>query len=277
LPEFESTEYSGAESGKVEREGLPPGYRMRADAHYVDSLNAPRGDRARENGRSAAADEPARPGADRRLLDQLADDVAAIESAASLLAGERSPLARRVGLDLIKAQSARAAWLLRANAVSAASELDAQARRRLLRDVISQVRDRAGVECRLVGVTLDADASADAGVSLVPEAVLSAGLTGAIMAQLGLLEGAEGAVLRVRAAVASTEISAIAIDISQDVAGIPAGSQNRFFDAAWVARPGGWLAATGAATARVAAERVGGTIALITAERRGCTIRLTLP
>jgi len=178
---------------------------------------------------------------------------------------------------LIKAQSARAAWLLRAHAVTSAPELDVQARRRLLRDVIAQVRDRAGVECRLVGVTLDADASDDAGVSLVPEAALSAGLTGAIIAQLGLLEGAESAVVRVRASVAATEISAISIDITQDVAGIPAGSQARFFDGGWVTRPGGWLAATGAATVRAAAERMGGAVALVTAERRGCTIRLTLP
>lgn len=278
MPEFESTDYTSAESGKVEREGLPSGYRMRADAHYVDSLSAPRADRARDGSRGTVMDEPARPAAhDRRLFDQLADDVAAIESAASLLAGERSPLARRVGLDLIKAQSARAAWLLRANAVMSAPELDAQARRRLLRDVIAQVRERAGVECRLLGVTLDADASDDAAVTLVSEAALSAGLTGAIIAQLGLLDGSEGAVVRVRAGVAPAEISAISIEVTQDVAAIPAGSQARFFDAAWVTRPGGWLAAMGAATARIAAERMGGAVALVTTERRGCTIRLTLP
>jgi hypothetical protein len=252
---------------------------MRADAHYVDTLgSSSRSERVRETPRAAAPDEPARHVAqDRRLFDQLAEDVGAIESAAALLAGERSPLLRRVGLDLIKAQSARASWLLRAMALADAADPDAQPRRRLLRDVLGQLRDRVVIECRLMGVSLDVEVSADAGITLVPEALVAAGLTGAILAQLGLVDGQDAAHIRVRAHIAPTEVSAVSIEVSQDAAAVPAGFQARFFDSSWVTRPGGWLAAIGAATARSAAERLGGGISLVTTERRTCVIRLILP
>jgi len=281
VSEFESAEFSSTEPAKVEREGLPAGYRMRADAHYVDTLTANpahRSERARESARQSPADESPRAGAhDRRLFDQLAEDVGAIESAAALLAGEKSPLLRRVGLDLIKAQSARASWLLRAMALADAPDPDAQPRRRLLRDVLAQLRDRVVVECRLMGVGLDVEVSADAGVTLVPEGLLSAGVTGAVLAQLGLVDGQDAAHIRVRAHIAPTEVSAVSIDISQDSAPIPSGFQARFFDSSWVTRPGGWLAAIGASSARAAAERLGGGVSLVTTERRGCVIRLILP
>jgi len=277
VSEFESAEFSSTEPAKVEREGLPPGYRMRADAHYVDTLTH-RGERARESARQSQADESPRAGAhDRRLFDQLAEDVGAIESAAALLAGEKSPLLRRVGLDLIKAQSARASWLLRAMALADAPDPDAQPRRRLLRDVLAQLRDRVVVECRLMGVGLDVEVSADAGVTLVPEGLLSAGVTGAVLAQLGLVDGQDAAHIRVRAHIAPTEVSAVSIDISQDSAPVPSGFQARFFDSSWVTRPGGWLAAIGGSSARAAAERLGGGVSLVTTERRGCVIRLILP
>jgi len=281
VSEFESAEFSSTEPAKVEREGLPSGYRMRADAHYVDTLTANpthRSERARESARQSPADESPRASAhDRRLFDQLSEDVGAIESAAALLAGEKSPLLRRVGLDLIKAQSARASWLLRAMALADAPDPDAQPRRRLLRDVLAQVRDRVVVECRLMGVGLEVEVSADAGVTLVPEGLLSAGVTGAVLAQLGLVDGQDAAHIRVRAHIAPTEVSAVSIDISQDSAPVPSGFQARFFDSSWVTRPGGWLAAIGAASARAAAERLGGGVSLVTTERRGCLIRLILP
>lgn len=280
MSDFESADFTGSTTGnigKTEREGLPSGYRMRADAHYVDSLTgSPRPERARD-GRGGAGDETSRVGAqDRRLFDHLADEVAAIESAAAMLTNDRSPLARRVGLDLIKAQSARAAWLLRASALAATGDSDTVVRRRPLGAILADLRERAAVECRLVGVALEIDAAPDASSADLPEMPVATGLTGAIMAQLGLLTGIEGAVIRVRVAATPGDPSTLTIDVVQDAAPLPASAQSRFFDAAWVARPGGWVAATGAATARLAAERLGGTAA-VTIERRGCAIRWTLP
>jgi hypothetical protein len=279
VSEFESADFSGTETGKVEREGLPPGYRMRADAHYVDSLSgASRGDRGRESGRAHAGDPVARPSATNpRLLDQLSEDVAAIESAAALLTGDRSALMRRVGLDLIKAQATRAAWLLRANALLAGGETDDNARRRALGEILTQVRERLAVECRLMGVGLDLHVAPDAAAVLQPELAVSAGVTGAILAQLGLVSGIEGAVIRVRAALVPGDDRSLTIDVTQDSAPVPAGGAARFFDIDWSSRPGGWLAAVGASAARAAAERLGGAASVVTTERRGCNVNLGLP
>ena len=94
---------------RPEREGLPPSYRMRADAHYVDQLTAPR---RPEPARAALADgDP--PDADpfdrdrlrARMHARLAEDLATIASAAALLAGDASPMARRLNTDLIRAEA----------------------------------------------------------------------------------------------------------------------------------------------------------------------------
>jgi len=279
VSEFESADFSGTETGKVEREGLPPGYRMRADAHYVDSLSgASRADRGRESGRANAGDPIARPGATNpRLLDQLSEDVAAIESAAALLTSDKSALMRRVGLDLIKAQATRASWLLRANALLAGGETDDNARRRPLGEILAQVRERAGVECRLMGVGLELHVTPEAARVPQPETTVVAGVTGLVLAQLGLCTGTEGALIRIQAGLNPGEIGAISIDVSQDATPLPSGGLGRFFDADWVTRPGGWLAAVGAATARAAADRLDGSATVVTTERRGCKVNLGLP
>ena len=278
MSEFDAADFTGSEPVRAEREGLPAGYRMRADAHYVDLLaGSPRSDRGRDAARAIAIDDLARTGASsRQLLDHLAEDVASIESAAALLAGDRSPLMRRVGLDLIKAQATRASWLLRANALLNSPDIDDLARRRPLGEILAQVRERLAVECRLMGVGLDVQITPDAAAVLQPEAAVSAGVSGAILAQLGLVASADQPVIRVRAALETGENRGVFVQVTQDSAPVPAGTVSRFFDIDWSSRPGGWLAAIGASTARAAAERLGGS-AVFTSERRGGNVNLALP
>jgi hypothetical protein len=250
---------------------------MRADAHYVDSLSASaRVDRARDRARLAEGDDPApRVLDDRRLLDQVTEGVAAIESAAAMLVADKSPLGRRVGLDLIRAQASRASWLMRAHALLGAADPDAVVRRRPLGALLADVRERAGVECRLNGFALEVRITDEAAALQFAEGAVSVGLTGAVMAQLGLANGADAGVIRIQAAVLRGELASI--DVTQDAAPVAASASARFFDAAWTGRPGGWLAAVGAATARAGAERLGGTATVPPADGRGCTIRWTLP
>ena len=63
------------------------------------------------------------------------------------------------------------------------------------------------------------------------------------------------------------------IEISQDAVAVPSSLKQRFFDADWVERPGGWLGAIGAAAAEAAAVQLGGGINLSVGTRRGCTLR----
>ena len=279
MSDFESSDFQAGDSIKPEREGLPSGYRMRADAHYVDLLaSSPRTERPRvEPPRVRDDQSQIRVARDRRVLDHLAGDVAAIEAAAAMLSSDATPLSRRVSLDLIKAQSARAAWLLRAQALLAGHTPERAPRSHVIGDVLAQMRDRLAAECRLTGVGLQVTCESRAAVT-IDDASVTLGVTGAVIALVGLLAGVDGAVIRVEAIVDvdGDDDDLQSIEVSQDAVAIPATLKQRFFDADWVERPGGWLGAMGAATAEAAAVQLGGGINLSLGSRRGCTIRFEL-
>ena len=292
MSEFEPHEFPGTEPAKPEREGLPAGYRMRADPHYVELLSSGgRAERVRSEGRSEGRPEGrpdgkivpreteltavARVPRERRIFNHLIEEITAIESAAALLAGDSSPLTRRVSLDLIKAQAARAAWLLRAQSVVAGAAPELAPRTSQVGVLLGQLRDRLAAECRLVGVGLQIATESNASVT-VDEGALSLGVTGAVVALLPFMSGTENTFIRIEAIVEEDgdEDDLQAIEVSQDTVTLSATARQRFFDADWQERPGGWLAATGAVVAMATAERLGGRGSLSTGARRGCTIRL---
>jgi hypothetical protein len=267
-----------------EREGLPPGYRMRADAHYVDQLTSRdqstsrRTERGVDSARSAAVedlpeeDEPTdRARVRSHVLARLTEGLGSIASASALLAGDASPLARRATLDVIRAETWRAAWLVAAQGI-----LDApgrlQIRPRLLGPILERVRQGFEPECRLSDTTLHFSAS-DWNVAVaVDEGALVAGITGALVATLGLLGRPEGAVIRVSAETHGGELRSL--EIAQDDVSVPSSASLRFFDPVWAERPGGWMAGIGAATAKAVAQQHGGNAVLLVGERRGTVIRL---
>jgi hypothetical protein len=265
----------GGAHAKAEREGLPPGYRMRADAHYVDQLSrrserdASRGSSALDEG-DAVADGRERRG--ERLLAQVSEDVAAIGAAATLLT-DGSALARRLSVDLIRAQAWRASWLLRAHAMLEGGARG-HARPRPLGALLEQLRQGLSPECRLAGVTLHIQAS-DWNTSVaVDEAAIIAGVTGAVVATLGVLGHVEGAVVRIAVDASGGELRAI--EVAQDEVAASPALGLRFFDASWSDRPGGFAAMIGALSARAAGQQHGGGATLLMGDRRGTTVRLAL-
>lgn len=262
------------------REGLPSSYRMRADAHYVDTL-ASRRERV-EARRPAPATPPAftgtrgpepPPAATRarrsdRVLARVGEEIAAITSAAALLGTDTSALARQTGQELIRAQAWRAAWLLKASMLLDGRH--AGERRPVpLVTLVEQLRQGLAPECRLAGVTLHVHAP-DV-TALIDTQLVTTGVTGAVMATLGLVAGCQGASLRVTFDVAGGELRAV--DVSQDLV-VPASTViERVFDPAWSERPGGWTALMGALAAREAA-RPGGGQAELTAEQGGSRLRI---
>jgi hypothetical protein len=247
---------------KPVREGLPPTYRMRADAHYVDQLTTGRGERQTHD----AA------GRTDRLLAQLAENLATIESAAELLGGERASVGRRVNLDLIRAEASRASWMIRAYALAQGAHAP-QIRRRPLGFLLSQVRARVAAECRLAGVLLAVHASEWEATVAVDEAIVVTGLAGAVHALLGLFEPGEAATIKIRAVATGGQLRSV--DVSQDEVLIQSNALRRFFDAAWADRPGGWVAALGAAAARAAAQQHGGDALVIVNDSGGTTLHLS--
>lgn len=272
------------------REGLPAAYRMRADAHYVDQLTSRRSERAsletRRGEVAARSEVPARPddgakteeraGAPRhrrgdRVLAQLSEDIATIQSAAALLSGESSAVARRVGVDLIRSHAWRAGWLFRAHQILEGLHR-AHIRPRPIGPLLAQVRDGLAAECRLTGSTLSVHASDWNAVVDVDEEGLVAGLSGAVLALIGLA-GSDGMAIKVTAIVSDGELRAI--DVTQEAVQVGAAIAQHFLDSSWTERPGGWTAGLGATVAKSAAHLAGGEAVFLAGDRRGSTVRLT--
>lgn len=266
-------------SAKAEREGLPPGYRMRADAHYVEQLSTSsrRAERV-DSARAAVDSDPelqgdARERRQERLLAQVGEEIAAIGTAANLLTGDGATLARRLSVDLIRAQAWRASWLLRSHAMLDGAPR-AQVRPRPIGALLEQIRQGLTPECRLAGVSLQIHAS-DWNASVpVDDAAIVAGVTGAVVATLGLLGQADGAAVRIVADASNGELRAI--EVSQDDVSASPALSHRLFDATWIDRPGGFTAMIGALSARAAAQQHGGSASVSLGDRRGTTIRLNL-
>jgi hypothetical protein len=284
----DSTDSTHPEHGKPEREGLPAGYRMRADTsmvdlgharadlHYVDELTARRSDRwraaASRDAGTATADPPDARGARMdRAFAQLAEDLATIGSAAALVGGDASPMARRLNLDLVRSEAWRAGWLVRA-----CSLLDRPRRGSLkprpLAAVLGAVRSGFAPECRLAGIDLRVQASDWNAIVSIDEPAVIAGLCGAIVATLGLVDQSEGAAIEINARALGGELRDIEV-LQNDVAVVDDLAQ-RFFEPG-IDRPGGWVAEIGALTARAVAEQHGGTAEFEAADV-GSTVRIRL-
>jgi hypothetical protein len=250
---------------------------MRADAHYVDQLSGRRPDRAerdRDSARVVAAPEvdeaDARERRSERILAQLQEELATLASGTAMLSNG-SGLARRIGVDLVRVETWRANWLIRAHALVDGRER-AALRPRPLGPLVDQIRQGILPECRLAGVALQVTASDWNGTVNVDEAVLTAGVTGAVLATLGLIGSQEGAEIRIAFDASGGELRTV--EITQDEAVPGPSAAVRFFDLAWADRPGGWLAGLGAVTARLAAQQHGGTAVFQVADRRGSLIRI---
>lgn len=271
---------AGPSTSKGEREGLPSGYRMRADAHYVEQLTSRRADKIeRDSLRGAPADvevpsDPeTRERRSDRMLAQLQEEIATIGSAAAMLTNDGSPLARRLSIDLIRAQAWRASWLVRAYGIVEGRERG-PLRQKPLASLLEQVRQGLTPECRLAGVTLQVQATDWNANVPIDEPVLVAGITGGVIATLGLVGQTEGTVIRVHVDAAGTELRSV--EISQDEVAAPQSAGLRFFDLSWAERPGGWSAGLAALAVRAAAQQHGGAAVLLVGERRGSTVRMNL-
>jgi hypothetical protein len=262
---------------------------MRADAHYVEQLTSRRTDRVyTDQPRAVAATAAVKDGdapepelrerrdpRDRRgdrVLAQISEEVATIESALAMLGGGSSATAQRVTLDLVKSHAHRAGWLLRAQGLLDGTHRG-QMKTRPLGALLGQVRDGLAAECRLAGVSLHVLANDWNAPVTMDDQEFVAGLTGAVMATMGLLAQVESPVIRLVADASSEGLETI--EITQDQAPVPAAAAGRFFDLSWIDRPGGWPACLGAATARAVVQRDGGSASFATGERRGSTVRLS--
>ena len=240
----------GSDRKKPEREGLPPTYRMRADAHYVDQLSA----RASSN---AVVERPISD-----LLSAIAENLATIESAASALAADNSAMARRVNLDLVKSHAARGSWLIRAQEQLQNGQ-KVQLRNRPIGFLLDQVRSSLAAECRLIGIGLKVLTNDWNAVVAVDERAFITAVTGAVFGTIELLNGAEQPTITIRGTTTPGELRTI--EISQDAAPVTSDAAARFFE----------IGSLPTDAARAGARRHGGDATCLVSDAGGSVIRLT--
>ena len=244
---------------KPEREGLPPNYRMRADAHYVDQLSS-------RPGATAAVERPISD-----LLSAVGETLATIETAASALATDNSAMARRVNLDLVRSHAWRGSWLIRAQELIQNGQ-KIQLRNRPIGFLLDQVRANFAAECRLSNIGLKVQTNDWNAVVAVDERALMTAVAGAVVSTIALLDGAEQATITIGATTAPGELRSI--EISQDAAPITSDAAARVFEPGGD-RPGGPAIAIAGDAARAGAKRHGGDAVCVVSERGGSLIRMT--
>lgn len=162
----------------------------------------------------------------------------------------------RPALELLKAHASRAARVLAALDLIDNAPMPVQ-RENALATVVSEVVEGFDPECRLCGVTLRIELVDAPSASGINGAQLAAGLSGALMAMLPLVERTIRPTLWIR--VSNRETSALVVEVSQADAPVSPALAARFFDAAGsIERPGGNAAALGAAAAKALAAAYGG-------------------
>ncbi len=283
MSDLESVDFPPAQSTTEttpERQGLPSGYRMRADAHYVDQLTSRRPERVPAEIASIQArrDRTERDGGESpnrrsdRVLMQLSENIATIQSAAALIGTETSPMARRISVDLIRSHAWRAGWLFRAHQL-----LDglhrSHVRRQAIGTVRAQVRDNLGAECRLTGSSLTARCADWTTDIEVDEEMLVAGIAGAVLATLALAGPDDGLQIEILATLSEGELRTV--EVTQNNVRISPSPEGRFYDQSRTERPGNWTASLGATVAKTVAHLIGGEVVFLAGEKRGSTVRFS--
>ena len=205
------------------REGLPRSFRMRADKHYVEMLDAPPpaaaesttpGSRVAEGQAAATADSEAdREGSAAAVQagHELARSLAALRASTNLLSERGALLASAVAGNLIRAEAWRATCLLqisrflRGELVAAPKPVRAQT-------IVDQVLKSIEPERRLRSITLEERINVGDSMLVADEELFVGALSGLLMATVALTE--EPA-LTVRVA-AEARANEIAFVISQE-------------------------------------------------------------
>lgn len=267
-----------------DREGLPSTYRMRADPHYVDLLSAQseRGERPAPAWRTRRASDAAgvepEPRLDpqdprgERLLTELSDGLATIASAAGLLASDPSPMARRVGVDLIQAEAWRASWMVEAHALLAGTHRP-RVQPRDIGALMAQVREGFAAECRLSGLALDARVPARTTPVLADETAFVTGISGAVLWTVGSAGQVDGGTIVVSVELADGRLDGV--EVSYEAASsVPVQAGGRVRGGSAHASDA-WTTSLGASAAKAAARLHGGDAAFLAGDGRGSTVRFT--
>jgi len=205
------------------------------------------------------------------VLRHLSKHLNVIRSTQSLLAGDAGTMEHRVALDLVQAHALRATWLISATELVASVPRSRPKRQRPLGRILDDAVEAFGPESRVAGVSVKVRVDDRAYPAQLDGDVCGIGITGALLAMVALEDAGAQASITVNASQSSEREVVVTIAGASQ---IEASVAERFFDSSWTERPGEWPALMGALSARVAAERSGGSAAFSVDAERGAAIRL---
>ena len=206
------------------REGLPRSFRMRADKHYVEMLDAPAPGAGNDSPVTAASpttavrpttdglDDETRTAAVRAATD-VAQSLIALRTSTNLLT-DRGGLASTVGANLIRAEAWRATCLLQVSRFLR-GEIPPAIRPVQARGVIDQVFEAIQAELRLRGLTIGRRINVGERRIATDEQLLVGAISGLLMTMIASSESGDTA-LSVAAELRGNEVI---ISLTHDSAG----------------------------------------------------------
>lgn len=256
------------EKPRAIRQGLPTGYRMRHDAHYVDELESKR--RPAENQGPALAFPTSIPVT--FALRDMSQELEGVASCFNLVVSKSRSLRERMGLSLARVgveRNMRAFQALRILLEDPAPE----PRQVTLNTIVEHTVQGFEEELRLTGSRVSVDLSETAARLNVDARMLAIALQACVgmlvsMVEASHMEGSINITARVADGLAS-------IEMRQDAYRLSADQFARLADLEWSERPGGIPAGIALAAAARIAQAHGGTLDVRRTEAGGCTLILT--
>lgn len=252
------------------RQGLPSGYRMRHDAHYVDELESRRS--AAPNATVPALAFPTSIPVTFALRD-MSQELEGVVSCFNLVASRSRPLRERMGLSLARVgveRNMRAFQALRTLLEDPPLERGATS----LNSIIEHTVRSFDEELRLTDSHISLDMP-DAVIHVTADArMLSLALQACVGMLVSLVEAsnAEGSI-QVAAGVSEGIASC---EMRQDAYRLSADQFSRLADLEWSERPGGIPAGIGLAAAARIAQAHGGALDAQRTPAGGCVLILTI-
>jgi hypothetical protein len=268
-----------ADEPPSQREGLPPGFRMRHDAHYVEELLA-RNRASRVDAVPTDADSEA--GGDRmreaaaalpmtRACVEVGQSLDAIDACLRLFPRTARPASERAALDMIGAEVCRATWLLQALAL-----LDEDSPVATGPVDLGRVASRVarGLMCGRHHAPASLDGNGPGLRARGDERLLALALAGMVMALQAAIEPSDPADVEIRI---RTDADRVVLEAAQEAVRLPASWRRRFLDSAWTERPGGGRVTVALAASRRVAELHRGSLTIADAGQDGSRLVLSLP
>jgi signal transduction histidine kinase len=251
------------------RQGLPSGYRMRHDAHYVDELESRR--RPSENNGPALAFPTSIPVT--FALRDMSQELEGVASCFKLVALKARPLRERMGLSLALVgveRNMRAFQALRVLLEDPPPEPAPTSFTAVVEHTIATFDD----ELRLTGLRVSLDAP-EAPIRVTADArMLSLAMQACVGTLVSLAEASNSDGV-IHIGVRSAD-GAVSCEMRQDIYRLSADQFSRLADLEWSERPGGIPAGIGLAAAARIAQAHGGGLDARRTEAGGCVLSFTI-